>query len=522
MCKKYVKVNITPCILTNSIVLYIKGRNLICRRTIMSVRVRFAPSPTGYVHVGNLRTALYDYLFAKQQKGSYVMRIEDTDRTRLVDDAIENLIHALEWTGIVNDEGIVLEGEQLVETGEYGPYVQSDRLEIYRPYVDQLLESGHAYYCFCSKDRLDEVRAKNKAAGIFSGYDGHCRDLPLAEGQKRVDAGESYVVRLKMPENKELEFHDLVRGIVKMNTADSDDQVLLKADGFPTYHMAVVVDDHLMGITHMIRGEEWLPSTPKQVVLYEALGWKVPYFVHLPNILNTQKKKLSKRHDSVAVNDFRKKGYLPEALINFIALVGWSPEDGSEIMTMDEMIEKFSFERVSKSGGVFDVAKLNWMSNHYIKEADADRLTNLCIPFLLEAGHITDGDVTNRYEWIKRIVVLSKEYLEYLEQINDRIGMFLGDSVTPEDDEAKELVELDHVPTMLTAMTEKLAALEVFEPQEIKAVFKAVQKETGIKGKNLFMCSRIAATGSIHGPDLMEVISILGKETVIARMKSFI
>jgi len=488
----------------------------------MSVRVRFAPSPTGYVHVGNLRTALYDYLFAKQQKGAYVMRIEDTDRTRLVDDAIENLIHALEWTGIVNDEGIVLEEGNLVEKGEYGPYVQSDRLEIYRPYVDQLLESGDAYYCFCSKERLEEVREKNKAQGIFSGYDGHCRDHSLEDAKKKIAAGESYVVRLKMPEDKEIEFHDLVRGVVKMNTADSDDQVLLKADGFPTYHMAVVVDDHLMGITHMIRGEEWLPSTPKQVVLYDALGWQVPYFVHLPNILNTQKKKLSKRHDSVAVNDFRKKGYLPEALINFIALVGWSPEDGSEIMSMDEMIEKFSFERVSKSGGVFDVTKLNWMNNHYIKEADGDRLTKLCIPYLVEAGHVTEDAVEGHYDWLKRIVVLSKEYMDYLAQINDRIGMFIGSEVALEDDDAKEMIGLEHVPGMLTVMTEKLAELEAFEPQEIKKVFKAVQKETGVKGKNLFMCARVAATGSIHGPDLMEVISILGKETAIARMKQFI
>lgn len=321
----------------------------------MSVRVRFAPSPTGYVHVGSLRTALYDYMFAKKMKGKYVLRIEDTDRTRLVDDAIDNLINAFDWAGIMHDEGPFFKDGKMVQVGDYGSYIQSDRLDTYRPYVDQLLESGHAYHCFCSKERLDEVRAINKEKGIISGYDGHCRNMDKEEAKKRVAAGESYVVRMKMPEDRELVFNDLVRGEVKMNTADSDDQVILKADGFPTYHMAVVVDDHLMGITHMIRGEEWLPSTPKQIILYEALGWEMPRIAHLSNILNTEKKKLSKRHDSVAVEDFKKKGYLPEALINFLALVGWSPEGEEEIMTLEEMVEQFSFERVSKSGGVFDV-----------------------------------------------------------------------------------------------------------------------------------------------------------------------
>ncbi|MBN2795007.1 MAG: glutamate--tRNA ligase [Clostridia bacterium] len=485
----------------------------------MSVRVRFAPSPTGYVHLGSLRTALYDYMFAKKQGGSYVLRIEDTDQTRLVDDAIDNLIQAFEWADIMHDEGPFMENGKLVQRGDYGPYIQSERLDTYRPYVDQLLASGHAYYCFCSKERLDEVREANKAKGIISGYDGHCRNIPYEEAKKRAEAGESYVVRLKMPEDRELVFEDMVRGTVKMNTNDSDDQVLLKADGFPTYHMAVVVDDHLMGITHMIRGEEWLPSTPKQILLYEALGWEMPKIAHLSNILNTEKKKLSKRHDSVAVEDFRKKGYLPEALINFLALVGWSPEGEDEIMTLEEMTEKFSFDRVSKSGGVFDIQKLNWMNNQYIKNADPDRLAKLAVPYLIEAGYFNEDGVEGHLDWVKRIVQLVKEHLEYMAQVTDHFPLFVGDEVKITDDSALEMIRMDHVETLVDALIKTFNAAESFSAEDVKAMFKEVQKETGIKGKNLFMCTRIAVTGQEHGPDLMETIAILGKETVIKRMK---
>ncbi len=479
----------------------------------MSVRVRFAPSPTGYVHIGSLRTALYDYLYAKKHGGQYVLRIEDTDRTRLVEDALDNLLDAMKWAGVMHDEGPVKdENGEMVELGEKGPYVQSDRLDIYRPYVDQLIEQGDAYYCFCSKERLDTVREENKAKGIFSGYDGHCRDLPLDEAKKRVEAGESYVVRLKLPEDKEIVIDDMVRGRVVMNTADSDDQVLLKADGFPTYHMAVIVDDHLMGITHIIRGEEWLPSTPKHVVLYDMFGWDAPRYAHLPNILNSEKKKLSKRHGDVSVEDFKKKGYLPEALVNFLALVGWSPEGDQEIMTMQEMIEKFSFDRVSKSGGVFDVQKLNWMNNHYIKEADLDRLTDMAMPYVVEAGLVSEEEADSKREWVSRIVDLSREYLEYMAQIPSHFELFTGDEVKLEDDQAQEMVEMEHVPSMLNILKAQLSAVETFDAPSVKKAFKATQKESGVKGKNLFMCTRVALTGAVHGPDLMEIISILGRD----------
>ena len=392
------------------------------------VRVRFAPSPTGFVHIGSLRTALYNYLFAKKMGGKYILRVEDTDRTRLVDGAIENMLNAMKWAGVNHDEGVMLdENGNVVQKGEYGPYIQSERLDIYQQYIKELLDSGKAYYCFCTKERLDEVREKQKEAGETPRYDGHCRDLTQEEIDAKIAAGEPYVIRLRLPENHVIKFTDLVRGETEFNTNDLDDQVLIKTDGFPTYHFAVVVDDHLMKITHVIRGEEWVSSTPKHVYLYEAFGWEAPKFVHLPNILNKEKKKLSKRHGDVAVEDFKKKGYLPEGLVNYVALVGWSPEENKEIFSMEELEQAFSIERVSKSGGVFDTEKLNWVNQHYMKDGDDDVLTKLAIPFIVEAGYVTAEEAEEKYNFLKSIVSLLKEKLHYVKEITDHISIFFGD-----------------------------------------------------------------------------------------------
>ena len=485
----------------------------------MTVRVRFAPSPTGYLHIGGLRTALYDYLFAKQKGGKYILRIEDTDRTRYVEGAIENLLTAMQWAGVPHDEGHMLEEENLVQRGEYGPYMQSERLDIYRKHVDKLLEGGHAYYCFCSRERLDSIREEQKEKGEMLGYDGHCRNTPVEEAKERIEKGEAHVIRLKLPKNREILFDDLVRGQVIMNTKDSDDQVLMKSDGFPTYHLAVVVDDYLMGITHMVRGEEWLPSTPKQIILYEAFGWEAPKFAHLPNILNKEKKKLSKRHGDVAVKDFKNKGYLPEALVNYIALVGWSPEDNKEIMTMDEMIESFSFDRVSKSGGVFDVDKLNWVNAHYIKEGDIDRLTKLCIPYLIKANMMAEDETEEKYEWVKMIMETAKERISYLSQISEYAKQFFGEKVVLENEEVKEILKLEHVQDLLNTFKNKINSAEVVDAVFGKKVFKMIQKETGVKGKNLYMPIRAALTGQLHGPDIDKTIAILGRENINKRIE---
>jgi len=475
------------------------------------------------VHIGSLRTALYNYLYARQQGGKYIVRVEDTDQTRLVEAAVEGMIEAMAWAGIHHDEGPCIEGDhEILEKGEHGPYIQSKRLAIYSAYADELLEKGHAYYCFCSKERLEQLREGQKAKGLTTRYDGHCRDIPLAEAKERVARGEDHVLRLKLPENADIAFEDVVRGRVVFNTADLDDQVLIKNDGFPTYHFAVVVDDHLMEISHIIRGEEWLSSTPKHVLLYEAFGWDAPKYVHLPNILNADKKKLSKRQGDVSVEDFKKKGYLPEALINYIALLGWAPEEEREIFSLEELIEKFSLERVSKSGGVFDVHKLNWMNNHYIREAGDDRLVEMAVRHLLIDGVIKDEEIFALTPWVKRILLLEKEKLEYMQQISGIVREFMSEEVTVTEEAAREVLKADHVKGLLTAFMERLAALESFEGEAVKAVTKSLQKDLGIKGKDLFMPLRVGVTGTVHGSDLVETIGILGKDRVDKRLKSII
>lgn len=483
------------------------------------IRVRFAPSPTGYLHIGGLRTALYNYLFAKKNNGKFVLRIEDTDRTRYVEGAIENLINALEWSGIQHDEGVVTKDSEITQIGEYGPYIQSERLQIYKKYIDELIESGHAYYCFCTKERLDEVREYQKAQGKIPRYDGYCRSIDIDEAKKRIANGEEYTVRLKLPHSRDIEFQDLVRGKVTINTSDMDDQVLLKSDGFPTYHFAVVVDDHLMNITHIVRGEEWLPSTPKHVYLYEAFGWDAPQYVHLPTVLNKDKKKLSKRQGDVSVEDFRKRGYLPEALVNYLALVGWSPESNKEIFSMDELIDEFSFERVSKTGGVFDKDKLNWINGQYIRKSDLDRITRLCIPYLLESGYIDESHVKEQYDWIKTMVSTVQESLSYLSEIPEKVKIYFEDEIHPEDQKAEDILKNEGVQSLFDAFKEELDSIESIDHEFAKTIFKKIQKKTGIKGKNLYMPIRVMLTGQVHGPEMVNIILVLGKDKILNRIK---
>lgn len=485
----------------------------------MSVRVRFAPSPTGFVHIGSLRTALYNYLYAKKNGGKYILRVEDTDQNRYVPGAIENMLGAMVWSKVEHDEGVVVDQNgHLIQKGTYGPYIQSERLEIYKEYIQKLIDNGRAYYCFCSKERLDQVREEQKSKGHTQRYDGLCRDLSEEEVKQRVAAGETYVIRLKLPENTDIQFDDVVRGKVIVNTADMDDQVLIKSDGFPTYHFAVVVDDYLMGITHVIRGEEWLISTPKHVFTFEAFGWKAPKYAHLPNILNAEKKKLSKRQGDVAVEDFIEKGYLPEALINYIALLGWSPEDNQEIFSMDELEQKFSLERVSKSGGVFDLNKLNWVNSHYIKEKPLEEITNLAIPFLIKSGYVKQEEVIEKYEWIKDIVSALRVNLNNLSEIVEKVDLFFSAEIKLDDEEAIQVLKEEQVSELISILISKLEQLETIDEDSVKALIKQIQKETGIKGPKLFKPIRVAVTGKAHGPDLPLVMKILGKENILSRI----
>ena len=481
------------------------------------VRLRFAPSPTGYLHIGGLRTALYNYLYAKQKGGKFLLRIEDTDRTRYVEGAIENLIHELKWAGVEADEGVCLdENGKITEVGECGPYIQSERVEkgIYNKYAEELIEKGYAYYCFCSKERLDDVKNQQKADGKIPKYDGLCRGVSIEDAKKRIANGESYVIRLKLPENRDIVFEDVIKGKITINTNDMDDQVLIKADGFPTYHFAVVVDDHLMGITHIVRGDEWISSTPKHIYLYEALGFEKPIFVHLPTVLNKSGKKLSKRNDDASVEDFRLKGYLPEALINYLALVGWSPESNEEILSLDEMIKQFSFDRVSKSGGVFDVDKLDWVNAQYIRKMEVSELAKLVKPYLVKAGFIKE-DICE-----KRLELITKTFQESILRLPEIVeqSRFLFEDVAVEPD-ALKMRNVEHIEILKEKMKEELSQIEEMDEETAKGFMKKVQKASGFKGKDLYMPVRALLTGQVHGPELSNILEILGKGEILRRLE---
>jgi nondiscriminating glutamyl-tRNA synthetase len=347
------------------------------------IRTRFAPSPTGYLHIGGVRTALYAEFVAKQAGGDFLLRIEDTDQSRYVEGAVESLCHAMKQLGIKPDEGVWLDDDgKIIQKGDHGPYIQSERKHIHQEYAKKLVEMDKAYYCFCTAERLDEVRKMQELTKRPTGYDGHCRNLSADEVQKRLEAGEAHVIRLKLPEEGSVTINDAIRGDVSFDWKLIDDQVIIKSDGMATYHLASMADDHDMKISHVIRGEEWLSSTPKHIFIYESFGWDLPVFAHLPLILNPDKSKLSKRQGDVAAEDYLKKGYLPEALINFLALLGWNPTADREIYTKQELIDLFDLSKVNKAGAVFQIDKLNWLNNHYLREMDLESYFDLVLPHL--------------------------------------------------------------------------------------------------------------------------------------------
>ena len=482
----------------------------------MEVRTRFAPSPTGYLHIGSLRTALYCYLWAKNQNGSYIIRIEDTDQKRYVEGSVENLITSLETCHIIHDEGPIIEDGTIQEIGDYGPYFQSDRLDIYKKYIDILLEKGFAYYCFCTKERLDELREEQKEQGLTPKYDSKCANLSKEEVKEYLAENVPYVIRMKLPKNTEVAFDDLVYGHISINTDDVDEQVLIKADGFPTYHFAVVVDDHEMEISHVIRGEEWLVSTPKHLLLYQAFGWDPPQFAHLPTVLNKNKKKLSKRDGSAAVEDFLKLGYLPEALINYITLLGWSDPQNRDIFALNEIIPQFSLDRINKSGAVFDIDKLNWVNSQYIKDLDDLELAYAIKPYLVETDILTDAD----NQKILYIAECVKDRISYLQQVVDESLMILADYELIDSEDVKQALAFDTNQELYEYLIEQISPLEDLTPDDLTSIFKSLQKEKGIKGKKLYMGIRIAVTGDVHGPDIKLVMCILGKDVILDRLQN--
>ncbi len=474
-----------------------------------NIRVRFAPSPTGYLHVGGLRTALFNYLFARKNKGTFVLRIEDTDRSRYVEGAVENLIDTLKWAGLDYDEGPEI-------GGDYGPYFQSERLDIYHKYAKELVEKGFAYYAFDTPERLQKLREEQLAKKLQPKYDKRDLNLSKEEVEKKLADGEPYVIRLNVPQGEKVTVRDEIRGTIEFNTDIIDDQILIKSDGYPTYHLANVVDDHLMKITHVIRGEEWLPSTPKHVLLYKYLGWDTPVFAHLPLLLNPDKTKLSKRQGDVAVEDYRAKGYLKEALINFVALLGWNAGDDKEFYLMDELIEKFSLEDVNKAGAVFNIEKLNWLNGEHIRYKSPEEL----LPMVKK--EFQNSEYANLNFTDEHLILIIKAMHERVTFVREFITACPYFYEPPQDyDEAviKKRWKPD-TPEHLKALLEEFKKLDNPTKEDYEQTLRATAEKLGIGAGKLIHPVRLALSGVGKGPGVFDLIFILGKDEVIERIET--
>lgn len=474
-----------------------------------TVRTRYAPSPTGMMHVGNLRTALYEYLIAKSQGGKFVLRIEDTDQERLVEGAEDVIYRTLATAGMQHDEGPDV-------GGEYGPYVQSQRKEIYKPYAEQLVKEGKAYYCFCSKERLESLHDENG----LGGYDRHCRDLPQEEVQRLLDAGTPYVIRQKVPLTGSTTYQDVVYGEITIENKEIEDQVLLKADGYPTYNFANVIDDHLMHITHVVRGSEYLTSTPKYNLLYEAFGWGIPTYVHLPLIMGKNPdgsvSKLSKRHGSTSFEGLLNDGYLPAVIINYIALLGWSPKDNREMFTLGELEQEFDASRISKSPAVFDYDKLNWFNGEYIKAMGAEEFLSHAMPYYREVF----GDGEKPWEVLHSIL---QARITKFNEIPGLLGFFKELPDYPVDFfvNKKSKTTLENSPEMLRAALETLRQLPSWELEEIHEALIGLAQRLEVKNGTLLWPVRIAAAGTLVTPGgAMEILTLLGREEALRRLEA--
>jgi len=474
---------------------------------LSTVRVRFAPSPTGFLHVGGLRTALYNFLFARRSGGAFILRIEDTDRSRFVEGAVENLIRTLEWAGLRYDEGPG-------KGGPLGPYIQSERLEIYRAHASMLVASGNAYYAFDTPEELEAMRKKQEKLQVPVREYRRALEIPGEEVKRRLSAGVPAVIRLKIPPAETVAFDDIVRGRVGFSSDGIDDQVLLKSDGYPTYHLANVVDDHLMGVTHVIRGEEWLPSTPKHVLLYRNFGWAMPQFAHLPLLLNPDRSKLSKRQGDVAVEEYRSKGFSPEALVNFVALLGWNPGDEREIFTLEELEKEFTLERVGKSGAVFNIEKLNWMNTEHLRRATDASLLELVRPAVAAAGIAGVPDA-----YLLDVIRLMKERVERPADFVSTGMYFFRDPLAYDDQAKKKHWKAESAEHVRRAL-EGFRQLTSWLPGDIESVVRAAAQASGVGAGALIHPLRLSVTGVALGPGLFELMSVLGKETCLRRIET--
>lgn len=480
------------------------------------VRVRYAPSPTGYLHIGNARTALFNYLFARSQNGKFIIRIEDTDQSRNVEGGVENQLDYLKWLGMDWDESVDKEGE-------YGPYSQMERLDIYTEHTKELLEKELAYKCYCTEDELEAEREAQRARGEMPRYSGKCRHLTEDQREKMESEGREPSIRFAVPRDKEYAFDDVVKDRVSFDSNGIGDFVIVKKNGIPTYNYAVALDDHHMKISHVLRGDDHISNTPKQLMIYEAFGFEPPKFGHMTLIVNDQKKKLSKRDKSIVqyIEQYHDLGFLPEALFNFVTLLGWSPKGEEELFTKDQLIEIFDPERLSTSPAVFDSQKLYWMNNQYIKDASIERVVELALPHLVEAGRFPLEMTPEQMEWATELISLYQEQLHYGREIVELTELFFKQEIQY-NEEAMTVLNEEQVPEVMQGFIDQLESVEEFEPAAIKSAIKATQKATGHKGKKLFMPIRVATTGETHGPELPQAISLLGREAVNARLNQVI
>jgi glutamyl-tRNA synthetase len=475
------------------------------------VRVRYAPSPTGFPHVGNIRTALFNWLYARHTGGKFIVRIEDTDVARTVPGSVESIMDSLRWLGLDWDEGPEVEGP-------HGPYFQSRRLPVYQEIAERLIKEGKAYYCFCSSERLEAMRAEQTKQKLPPGYDRHCRLWDHRHCAEKIAEGVKPVVRFKTPLEGQTRFQDLLRGEVVFENSTLDDFVLLKSDGYPTYQMANVVDDHLMEITHVLRGDEWLSSTPRHTLLYNALGYEPPIFAHMPLILGPDRSKLSKRHGAATLAEYREQGYLQETMFNFLALLGWSLDEKTELFTRDELIKNFSIERISRTAAIFNKEKLDWMNGVYLRGLSVDEFTRRALPFM-------DKDLPPEVErpldeeYIKRIVPLIKERAKTLSEVTELILFFFNDYL--EYSPADLLIKgTDHQLTYHAyQQAQKLIELTQFNAAALEKEFRALAEELKLKPGQLFSSLRIAMTGRAVSPPLFETMEVLGEGRVQDRMK---
>ncbi len=470
-----------------------------------SVRVRYAPSPTGYPHVGNIRTALFNWLFARHYGGSFIVRIEDTDVTRKVKGAIEAILDGLRWLGLDWDEE---------------PYFQSQRLEIYHEAAKRLISQGDAYYCYCSPQRLEEMRAEQVRRKQPPGYDRHCRYLSPEERAQKEAEGITPVVRFKTPLEGQTGFNDLIWGEVVFENSTIDDFVLLKSDGYPTYHLANVVDDHLMEITHVLRAEEWLSSTPRHLLLYDSLDFEPPQFAHLPMILGSDRSKLSKRHGTVSITEYREQGYLPEAMVNFLALLGWSLDDKTELMSCDELVQNFSLERVSRTAAIFNRDKLNWMNGVYIRSLTLEDFTQQALPFL-DKGLPPEVKRPLSVDYIRQIMPLIQERARTLAEVTDLAQFFFVEELTYKPDLLiGKNMNQELATKALEVGQQKLKQLEKFDTESLETVLRPLAVELGLKTGQLFGTLRVATTGRTAAPPLFQTMAVLGKERCLRRIEA--